>query len=213
MTRTTQLLAASFVLAVAVVASPARANDMFGNTGDVWIGGIASYSHSNASAPYGGMTTVTAMPHVDVTVAPGWFVGFAPIFSYSMFEIPMTQSDGTTITSSTSTTTYGAGVRLGEIVPVTDRFALRPVLDFAVTESKAQATGVADDSAHRASAGLRLEATYALTDHVFITTSLGLVTVTVGSASSGIGVLGGNPPTPGYSAGLGSFGLGLEGRF
>jgi uncharacterized membrane protein len=205
-------LAFAIAIAIAAISAPAIAADPFGDTGDVVIGGIASYQHSKADGVSGATTAITAVPRLDVYVAPRWFVGVAPIYGRVSYDYSETLADGTTTTRTSADSAYGLGVRFGRVVPLSDRFALRPVVGLAVSELKVSMTGAADGHATRTSATARLELAFAMTDHVFLTSSIGLLSATFGSGSSSNGyAVVGLSPAPGYVAQLGAVGLGIEG--
>ncbi|MFI5298922.1 MAG: outer membrane beta-barrel protein [Polyangiales bacterium] len=213
MTRASLAIAASFAVAFAVVTPSARADDPFGKSGDVVVGGTVSFARANADPTFGPATTISVNPRVDLYVADHWFVGVAPTLLYSTFDVVVTNNDGTTGSATSTSKTFGVGARFGRVIPITDRFALRPVIGLSVLDTSFSDTGEADTSQLRVSATARLELAYALTEHVFLTSGFGLLSATFGDAAtntgSGIVSVG---ATPGYSASLGALGFGLEGR-
>jgi hypothetical protein len=176
-------LASSLAVAFAALAPSAHADDPFGKTGDVIIGGSVSYAHSVLGSAGETLDTYGVSPRIDVVIAPRWFVGVAPSVSHSMSAYTVTNADGTTGTSTNGSTNYAALLRVGRFVAITDTFALRPVLSLGVVDLTSNATGTADVSDLHFTANARLEAALALTDHLFLTSGFTLGSVTTGSGS------------------------------
>jgi hypothetical protein len=205
---------AAVSLSLVASTGTAQAADPFGTTGDVVVGGGGSYAHYDGDGVYGPGTTWSVAPRLDVFVSPHWFVGVTSTLSHSSSEAQLTNADGTLSSSMSTSTiaTYSGALRFGTVVPISERFALRPVASLAVAEQTGSSTGTPDASIVRTTALLRLELAYALTDHVFLTTSFGQARASFGDPDSPSMYARDPNTTRGYSLAFGPLSFGIEGK-
>jgi len=157
--------------------APSVAERPIASSGEVRIGGAVSGGHTSFSDGSGTADSISLSAKIDYFFAPHWFIGLAAGGGF------LTNNIGN---QSTSSRQLDVGPRLGVVLPISEIFALRPVIAGSIQHA---GTDMNDSklSWTRAVVTARLEFALAVSHDVALTAGLDALSLTFGQPSNALG--------------------------